>query len=54
MLQTMRNGHLEQRERMEAAKWLGDRAFGKVAMTLEAPGGDVAPKRIVVEWGEAE
>jgi len=54
MLKAMRNGALEQRERMEAARWLGDRAFGRVGLTLEPLGESAAPRRIILEWGEGE
>ena len=53
MLAVMADPNRKLDQRMEAAAWLADRAFGKPAQVLEHGGGPDHRAPIVLTWGDA-
>ena len=54
MLKVLRDGGGRIADRIEAAKWLGDRGWGRPAQSVEplVPETD-GPRRIVLDWGDS-
>jgi hypothetical protein len=54
MLEIMKDPNRKLAQRMEAATWLADRAFGKPAQMLEHGGDPGCPVPILLTWGDGD